>query len=318
LVVDAPPECTDRGAFFAQILTHTTRVREARPGEAARTMWIQIGAEPAAARGVLTVREVDGQEGRRTMRGADCKSVAGGLALVAAIIIDPQAHLTADGPPALVPQANAPPTPAPPSDAPPHAPAPKTPVQKDGGLERRPTAEPTSAALLRWSAGAAVAAAEGLGPGIGIVPRLFVSGELGAVSARLSVGYGIPRQIVTADGTAEISLADVRFEPCLLAWSPGALQVRGCALVEGVLLSGQGTGAPSGRTVRADSRTSAEVGVALQPMWALGPKAVVGALFGAAIPVTPRYRFYFEPDTAIYRLSAWSGFVEIDAGVRFW
>jgi hypothetical protein len=312
LVVDAP-ECTDRGAFFSQIVTHTTRVREARPGEAARTMWVQIAAEPGGARGTLTVREVDGQEGHRTMRGADCKSVAGGLAFVAAVIIDPHAHLAAEGPPPVVPQADVPPTPGAPSDAAPHPAA-----QTQSARERRPTAEPTSDASLRWSAGAALAAASGLGPGIGIVPRVFVSAELGAVGARLSVGYALPRDVVTAEGTAEIGLADLRFEPCVLAWSPGALQVRGCALVEGVFLSGRGTSAPSLRTVRADSRTSAEVGLALRPTWALGRRAAVGVLFGAAIPVTPRYRFYFEPDTAIYRLSAWSGLVEIDAGVRFW
>jgi hypothetical protein len=327
LVVDAPLDCTDRGAFFAQIVTHTTRVREARPGEAARTMWVQIGAEPGGARGTLTVREVDGQQGHRTMGGADCKSVAGGLAFVAAIIIDPHAHLAADGPPPVVAQADVPPTPALPSDAAPHAAMQTQSAARPKGADSKPlsAARPkgadslrTSEASLRGSAGAALAAASGLGPGIGIVPRVFVSAALGPVSARVSVGYGLPRNVVTADGTAEIRLADLRFEPCLLAWSPGALQVHGCALVEGVLLSGQGTSPPSGRTVRADSRTSAEVGLALRPMWALGPRAAVGALFGAAIPVTPRYRFYFEPDTAVYQLSAWSGLVEIDAGVRFW
>jgi len=84
LTIDAPAGCPDRATFLAQVKGYAARVREASPGELAPTIHVEMRPGDADFRGILTVRDVDGEEGRREVRDVDCASVAAALAFVAA------------------------------------------------------------------------------------------------------------------------------------------------------------------------------------------------------------------------------------------
>jgi len=312
LAVDAPSGCPDRAALLAQLQARSARIREASASEPARSVSIELRPGGGRVIGALTVRELDGKEGRRELRGEDCESVASGLALVAAVILDPSAAPKVNLPP--------PPTPSPPPPSPPASAEPAPPrVAPD-----LPPSPPPRAARpvprgppIRFSVGTALAIATGTGPDLQVVPRLFVDAELPGilhrVSARLSGGRGFAHAVDTASGTADITLTDVRFEPCYEVGSPASLRVLACGVVDGAVLEGDGanTTAPQSAT-----RSAVELGLGLRPTWIVRDWLTLGLLVGAAVPLT-RYRFYFAPDTTAYRLDPWSAFAEGSAGLRF-
>jgi hypothetical protein len=121
--------------------------------------------------------------------------------------------------------------------------------------------------------------------------------------------------VATIDGTAEIGLTNVRVEPCLDVWSPGSFQVEACGIIEGDVLSGQGT---STNEAASASRISVELGLGLRPTWDVTRQISLGFLVGGAVPLA-RYRFYFaSPDTTAYQLARGSGLAELGAAWRFW
>ena len=279
LTVDAPPECPDRAAFLAQVKAYAARVREALPGEAAREIHAAMRPDDDGFAGTLTTTEPDGTEGRREVHDVDCGSLSAGMAFVAAIVIDPNVARTAAPPPAVPPP-------------------------------REPPA--------RLSAGVAFAAIEGLGPGTQLNPRGFVDlelpGPLHRLDARVSLGRAFTNSVMTTSGTAEITLTDLRLEPCFDLMSPGALGLRACGIVDGVVLAGEGTRTSDETTA---TRRSIELGLGVRPTWVVGGRLVLGVFAGAAVPMA-RYRFFFKPNETAYRLAAWSGVVELSAGVYFW
>jgi hypothetical protein len=299
--------CLDRDSFLAYLRERSPRIREAAAGETARTVRVELEPAQGQMLGRLSVQQTGEQEGRREVRGSDCGSVAKGLALIAAVILDPIAALK---PPARTEPAKAapelsstasPPAPSPPPSMPPSAPL-------------RPTASAATVSL-----GAALELATGLGPDPAIVPRAFVGLDLPAplrgLSVLASVGHAFDRRVVTVDGTAEIALTNIRAEPCVDLWSPRVFQLPACGIIEGDVLDGQGshtTGAQSAH------RLSVELGIGVRPTWILTRHVALSVLVGATVPLA-RYRFYFtSPDATAYRLAYWAGFAEFGAAWRFW
>jgi len=303
VTVNAP--CSDSGAFFAELRKHSPRVREALAGEPAAGMDVAIRLDGSRFVGVLAVRELGQSEANREVGGPDCSSVLAGLAFVAAVIVDPEAAGQASlgfAPPAR--SADIPLTPnaiaaAPAADS--------FPRRDEAG-----TAHP-----FRFTAGAAVEAARGLGPDTALVPRIFLDFAFpriaGGLDARVSGGRGLTRQVATNLGTAEIDLTDLRLDACVDTWSRAGFEVASCALFDGVLLSGQGTQTES---PHGETRLSFELGLALRPRWSVTESIALELVLGASAPLA-RYRFYFDPDTTAYRLAAIAGFAEFGAGVRF-
>jgi hypothetical protein len=316
LTMDAPAECPDRQAFLQQLQARSSRIREAQADEGAPSMRIELRRRDEQIYGTLIVGQLGGQldreERRREVRGTDCESVAAGLALVAVVILDPSAALSIDAASVAQPILEAPsPTQSP------RAPA----SVLSGSSPSAPPPPPLGriSSPARLSAGAALELALGLGPDPDIVPRAFIDLELPSpiarASARLSMGRGYPHAVDTAIGTAQITLTDVRFEPCVEVWSPGALRLRTCGIVEGGLLGGEGTNTTSPKS---ENRDFLELGVGLRPTWVVHEQVIVGVFLAGAVPLA-RYRFYFaSPDTTAYRLAAWSGFGELSVGVYFW
>jgi hypothetical protein len=286
LTVDAPAGCPDRAAFLAQVKAYAARAREALPGEAAREIHAAMRPGDDGFVGTLTMTEPDGTEGRREVHDVDCGSLSAGMAFVAAVVIDPNVARSATPPPVV-----------PPPQEPP--------------VRHEPPA--------RLSAGVAFAAIEGLGPGTQVDPRGFVDlelpGPLHRFDVRASLGRAFTNSVVRPSGTARITLTDLRLEPCFDLVSPGALGLRVCGMVDGVVLAGQGTGT---NDPTAATRRSIELGLGVRPTWVVGRRFVLGVFAGAAVPLR-RYRFKFSlPDETAYELATWSGVVELSAGVYFW
>jgi hypothetical protein len=303
LTVDAPGGCVDEPGLLARVQSYAPRVRAAGSGEAARAIRVELEADGSSVHGTLTVRELNGAEGHRELRGRDCDSVAAGLAFVAAVIMDPDAARAFDrvaaggdvASPVLLSSAPAS-------------------VSRPGSKAPR---EP----LGRLSVGAAIEVAHGLGPDPETIARLFFDFELSRwlkeASARLEVGRGFAPSVQTALGSATIALTDARFEPCLALWSPDPFVLRGCGVVEAMLLSGRGR--PDTATTSTPGMAStAELGLSLRPTWSIGNRISIGLLVGAAVPVV-RSRFYFTmPNEDVYQLPSWSAFGELSVGVYFW
>ena len=115
-----PAECADGAAFFADIHSRTSRVRLSAPGEPVDvTLLVTIEARSRRLfDGELELETTSGSSSRRRLSGETCLAVESGLALVAALAIDPRASTgavsegaTPPPPPALSP----PPAPTPPA-----------------------------------------------------------------------------------------------------------------------------------------------------------------------------------------------------------
>ena len=306
LTFDSPANCPDRQAFLGQLKARSERIREAGSGEVAPSMRIELVVDDGEVTGKMTVRKLNGDEGYREIRGADCESVVSGLALVAAVVLDPTTVLAATASP-TAPDTS-------PSPKPVSAPERNTPVTTTpSARSRSPTPPP------RLSLGSALAAALGLGPDPQFLPRAFVDLEFAALpahpSGRLSVGRGFTSSLNTPNGTAAITVTDVRFEPCADVWSPAVFRARVCGVAELGILTGEGRDTKDPQSA---TRASLELGLALRPTWVVHDQIVLGILLAGAAPLA-RYRFYFDtPDTTAYGLAAWSLIGEGSIGVRFW
>jgi len=284
LAVVVSGNCPGREAFVDRLNARSARIRVARDEEPAPSMQVELGDEDGQVLGRLAFYPFEGplhgQELRRSVRGTDCESVTTSLALVAAVILDPGAP--------------------------------------EGDRSTVPLASVPSPGSHRLSLGAALETAVGLGPDPAVVPRAFVDLELPAplatASLRISFGHGYTQTVETAAGSAEITLTDLRFEPCLDVWSPATWRIRGCGIVEGGMLSGAGT---KTNHPQSESRSLIELGLGLRPTWIVRDSISLGLLAGASAPLA-RYRFYFaSPDTTAYRVAAWSALLEFSIGVRF-
>jgi len=306
LTVESSGQCPGREVFLAQLEARSARVREARADEDAPAMRVELAEDDGQVFGRLIYRPRDGplegRESRRELRGTECASVAAGLALVAAVILDPSAavgvevELFAPLPDRASPAARPP-----------------------GAEQRKPLPPIRSSPHAHLSLGAAVEVAAGLGPNPGVMARGFVDLELppplSAASNRLSLGRSDARSVDTTSGTAQIKLTDIRWEPCIDAWSPAAWHIRACGVVEGGVVNGEGTNTNGARTA---NRTLAELGGGLRANWLIHDLLTLGFMVGLSTPLA-RYRFYFSsPDTTAYELALWSAFGEFSMGLRFW
>jgi hypothetical protein len=297
LTVDAPAGCPDSAALLVQVKEYSTRVRDASPGEPAQTIHVEMRPSDGQFLGTLTLRNVDGEEGRREVRDVDCASVAAAMAFVVAVVVDPNVARMANPRAAARTAPPSPVLPLPPGSSPPasHGPPP------------------------RFAAGAAIAGIEGLGRGIQISPRVFVDLELPGPLERFDARASLGRAFTTSApappfGTARITLTDVRFEPCFAAWSSRSFRLGACGVVDIASLNGQGIDTTASANA---TRRSVELGGGLRPTWIVADRVTIGLLAGATA-ATARFRFYFSPDATAYELARWSGFVEFGVGVYFW
>jgi hypothetical protein len=194
------------------------------PGEDALSLRVRIDEVPGGSHGELVIgRAADGSAARRELSAADCRQVVSALALMTALVIDPDAATSPEPPP--------PPPPAPSRPAPPP----------------RPPSQPV---LRERSSHFAVHAGLGLELTSSITPELAPAGlgfaELTRVeprlgyAARLSFLYA-RHSVEAAAGAGSLALARGRLDACLRhpivapAW-----WIAGCGAFEGGVLAASG------------------------------------------------------------------------------
>jgi hypothetical protein len=232
--------------------------------------------------GRLLIRDPDGAEGSRTVRGATCDEVVEALALFAALAVDPLASTS--------------PHPIPPR--------PTAPAVSSGVPEPRP---PTPAPLPGesrwvWSAGADAEIATGVAPTTlaSVAVMLAVAREReGAWSpaARLALG-GTRDSLLGADQTlTSYAWAHAALSVTPTEWAPAAvLALRPWISIEGGVIDA------AGRAVH-DAQEQvvpwAALGISGEITYRIVPGMFLRAEAGM-VTTLHRYRFYLGPDSTLY------------------
>ncbi|MBX3202223.1 MAG: hypothetical protein KF894_29100 [Labilithrix sp.] len=315
LAYEAPTGCPERKDFLAAIHARTTRPELAAPGESAPELTVSIEAAGDRTVGRLDVLEPGGEPQRRTVASRTCAEVAKALALVAALLLDPDAHAGSDA-------IAEPPEPGPLDPAPPAA-RPRARQPRARRPERtRPDEDARRVAL---SAGIALGAIGGVGPAIApragalfdvelaprapaagvtlrLAPSFRVAADVAATSSDLASGA---QHYLWLGGTlgacpARLSLGThIRLAPC------GALQI----------------GVHSGRTTAVTNPTASSdpwlaplAGVRLE--WALGSSVSLELQGDVAFPLL-RSRFFLAPSTTIFEMPGITGVGSLAARWHF-
>ena len=88
------PGCPGPREFADQLQSRSRRIHVADGGGSVDTLIVRVDARGGKFAGRLTLRTLDGRETERTVTGDSCSEVVRGLALVAAIALDPGAALS--------------------------------------------------------------------------------------------------------------------------------------------------------------------------------------------------------------------------------
>ena len=285
--------CASRYSFLKELETRTTRLREAREDEHAITLIVETFRTDGGVRGQLTVRKPDGDLTVREVPGADCAEVESGMALIAALMVDPVAG-SVDRVPLRPPPIQA-------------APAPDT----------KPT--PGAPHGSRWSirieqrlmGRTAVAPGWTWGPALGAM--LTAETSRFRPSVALSV-HDARATVVKPQGSAELDWRTAELGLCPIAAPVGeAWDLRACASLQLGRLRGAGfaTANPAKKRIL---WTSAALQLAARyrivgPLW-------LGFETAFTFPFS-RERFYLDPDLTLHQVPAWGVSAGLGVGVRF-
>jgi hypothetical protein len=230
--------CPTRDDLVRGILARTPRVREAKPGESARTFVVQVKRGDQGLTGALRAEDRRAATEAHEVSGQSCAEILEALSLTIALSLDPDASL-APVPLAPPPQPPPPPPPAPPPPPPP-APAPPP-----------PPPEPVRSRILLAGAGAELLATSHVAPLLGA--SIFFTFDRNAPSS-LSPTFGARARFV-ADPfphdapTARLRVATLGVEACPFRFgSPEAIAFRPCFRADPGVLVTSGTSLAEPRT----------------------------------------------------------------------
>jgi hypothetical protein len=294
LTYAAPESCPGRAEFSEQIALRT-------PEWTARRAELDVSVEiaPEASGLVGRVRFVRaGRETLRELRAESCGELVRALALIVAILIDPQADMT----PA---PARRPPPMARPAPAPVPAPGPAPPA--------------SSSVALFFVVGPEVVGQTGVTPGLAFGERVFVAlgrgeGDLWASSLRLAFTR-LRGSATSAESGAEASFEvdSGRLEGGVRRFVWGELALEPGVVFELGRLRAVGQH-PLGRV--AQDRVWASAGATLRPTVTLARRLVLGAAVGLHVPLVV-YRFAFVGERVLYQNEALGLDAALTLGVRF-
>ncbi len=325
LSYEAPSGCPDRTAFLGAIRVRTKRPQLAAAGEPALTFGVSVEPREGGLIGRLDVREPgagDGPPQKRTVSSGTCVEVTKALALVVALILDPDAETGPE------PQAAPVPAPVPDDDRPP-APVselPPVPPARRPRPERPSPGRPEVRRPVELSAGADLAMTGAIGPGI--VPRgeVFVDaafmrageeprrGLAFAPSLRVGTGFGATSKRLAGGSHAYWWAGGTALLCPVRVGLPGTLRLVPCGGMEVGALHGSTRGLPNG---------ASSTGLWLAPVaragleWPLSSSVTLELHAGAVFPLM-RTRFFLAPDTTIFQVPAVAGTGAVAARFRFW
>jgi hypothetical protein len=270
--------------FVRELLERTPLVREALPDEEGATFAVKLADQGANVLGELTFREQLGAETKRAVTGTTCDEVVPALALIAAVLVDPEA-LTRE------PK------------------APERSVEPE-----RPREKPTR---LRFGGALGATLSTAVSPNLALGGFAELSAEL-EIDERRSVAFGVGLHRTwsethsTPDGDADFTWTAGRAWFCPVSLpNHGVFGFSPCVAVEAGQLYAEGS-----NTVEPDD--AAVFWLAAAPMLRLELRpARVLSVFADGLAVFPLLKestFLFEPDTEVFETPA-VGFAA-QAGVR--
>jgi hypothetical protein len=289
-----PPECPRENTFARQVLARTHRGRLAQPGEAARDFEVVVQVQgPRRVSGTLRVRDMAGATTTRTVRGKGCVEVEAALALIAALIVDPEASTRPVAtlvlpaidvpvpPPPDVPPVPPFPPPRPPPTITPPPPPPPAPRALQG---------PRLAAELAGVARTGIAGEPAFGGSAALTVEARSRGLL-SPEGRVSVSVAQGLDVSTSAGQASFRWLTGSLEGCALRVGSSELYARLCAVLEGGGLFAVGSDTPDPQST---VRPWLAAGGAVRGKWHMaGPVSLVAEV-GVIAPFL-RDSFGFGP-----------------------
>lgn len=261
-------ECAP-AAFAAKIAVLSSRLRPAQSGEAALDFFLEIAKTERVFNGRLRVRELDGNETTRAITGVSCDEVLTALALIAAVLIDPNA------------------TPRPADIAP---------QRVESSIARR---GPVAVGAGFWQFAAGVGAGVETAVGPEIVPTVSFQGETallgrGILSPRLALAVhrAAGSTVATLEGSAHFRWTAARTSACPVRFSiSDRLALRPCLFFDlGVL---DATGQQTYRGASAQVTWYALGALARAEYVPFAPLSI-GLDGGILVPLV-QDTFYFDP-----------------------
>lgn len=294
---EAYPLCPNEDAFVGEIAARTSKFQRVSEKEASRVLRVKLTEEPghAMTRGELVL--ADGEA--RVVHDENCAVVVSGLALIAALAIDPEAET---GPVDRL----APPPPPPPPPPPVEPPLPPPP--------------PIVASKPRRTI--AFGATAGVGARVGLVPisaAAMISGFVGFEEptwihpqARLQLAGTGPRTESgpTAGPAAKLQWYGAHLEGC--GFFGGRFRAGPCGLFEVGAVHASGVNVNDRQST---TRPGASVGAGMRGMLTAGH--FYGDVGAFALAPFRRDRFYVDPSVTLFQSSVVGGEVSANVGVIF-
>lgn len=320
-------DCPDAATFQRMVEARTARARFVTSGQT-RTFSVALtgGSHPS---GELTVRRASHVEGVRHVHADTCPEAAEALVLMVALAVDPSAIVgpvaargsaaspsaTATAPTATNTNASPPVAPPEPTRAPEFvAPPPMVaPAPRESPSTSSATTPPHTLFLgtdLVVSSGVPAA------PLLGVAPLLgwrSASDALISPSVRVAFLRAGSSLVEATGGSASFTWTVGRVDGCLLSWPRGPAHVLACARVEAGVLEASGNGVPGAKSA---GRGWLALGPAIGGEWELLPPFFLEADVASMVRAT-RDRFYFQPDTTLYRASLFALEASVGIGVHF-
>jgi hypothetical protein len=310
----APDGCPAAEVFRAQVAARTPVFREHAAEHAVR---VEIVSEPGGVLGRASL-VLAGHAAERELRAARCDEVVEALALVVAILIDPNADTrplaVASVPPAAAEPAVA--VPVAPSVPAPAAP----PVERHSPSDEEDPPEPSRPAgpSYRFIAGAHLAAEGAVAPELTLGPRAFFGADLRGdwpwpSSLRLSGARLLSRRLRDGSGSVKLALDVARAEACFVRLQEGRLAVEPCAGFSAGVLRVDSDHPLVGR----DHRLFwADAGALVRGSVTVVDRLVAEAELGADVPLV-QYRYGFQGRPALFKTARVGMHLGVGLGVRF-
>ena len=305
--------CDDAAQFLAALRARAPRVRLASPDEVARSFTVEITSGTANTRARLTIREPGGAKTVRELVAKDCREAVDGIALVAALAVDPQALAAQNAAPGAKndtavgetdksePEKSRAPQSAEPERA--ASASAMNSATSNASAERvamtPPSDERATLAVrssFEWAASVAMAARSGLSPGWLFGGRLGVALESRAAlfspSLRLWGEYAPRATFAVQGGNVAFSYAGATLEICPVNVRIGeGLRARPCLLGDLGVVHAAGLDVPNARSA---DRLRIAFGAQARFEWMLTRRIGIDLDFGCTFPIR-RDRYRFDP-----------------------
>ena len=308
--------CPNEAAFMAEVRARTPLALIAGAGAAVRSFAVSLEIGPPA-KGSVTLKDASGRQGTRRVQADTCADVADALSLVVALAVDPGAKSLPERTPSPA-AASTPPLRAAPASS-----GASANLVSATGDPHEGTAPPPRGAIRTGAHGVLFAGVDfsmdsGVSPSTLLGPSPFLGWQAGSARAlassfRLAFLRAATGTIGAPDGTATFTWTVGRLDACSVALAGEGLRATACARVEAGSLQVAG-GAIVDSLTRV--RPWLAAGVLARGEWTFLAPLFLEVDVGALVRATTD-RFFFEPDTTVYKVPSLGASASVGAGAHF-